>query len=147
MARHNIDTDNIISTVNPPISNAAHISIFVVLISKLNENITEMCQNFFTARIVKKVDEIIILFAFFPTIASKYIYQFSEKTLFSSLFYILGLRDPHFPEMIFFCFLELSCIPFIKSGKSKSNAIVNRSDLIRSAVLITMFMKTCRGQR
>ena len=48
-----------ISVVNPPISTAAliqNISIFVVLISKLNENRTEiMCQNLFTGRIVQNV--------------------------------------------------------------------------------------------
>ena len=98
MARH------ILSTINPPISTAAllqkHFN-FVVLISKLNENRTEiMCQNLFTGRIVQNVGEIIILFVFFPTIASKYVYQLSENTLFSSVFfYFLGLRDPHFPEI------------------------------------------------
>ena len=58
-----------ISIINPPISTVAltqNISIFVVLISKLNENRTEiMCQNVFTGRIVQNVVKIIILFVFF----------------------------------------------------------------------------------
>ena len=95
-----------ISTVSPPISTVAliqNISIFVVLISKLNENRTEiMCQNLFTGRIVQNAVEIIILFVFFPAIASKYVYHLSENTLFSSVFYFLGLRDPHFPEIRYF---------------------------------------------
>ena len=61
-----------------------------------------MCQNLFTGRIVQNVVEIIILFVFFAAIASKYVYQLLEKTLFSSVFfYLLGLRDPHFPEIRF----------------------------------------------
>ena len=77
-----------------------NISIFVVLISKLNENRTEiMCQNLFTGRIVQNVVEIVILSVFFPAIASKYAYQLLEKTLFSSVSYFLCLTDPHFPEI------------------------------------------------
>ena len=96
-----------ISIVNPPISTVValiqNISIFVVLISKLNENKTEiMCQNLFTGRIVQDVVEIVILFVFFPATVSKYVYQLLEKTLFSSVFYFLCLGDPHFPEIRFF---------------------------------------------
>ena len=47
-----------------------------------------MCQNLFTGRIVQNVGEI-ILFVFFPTISSKYVYQLLENTLFSSAFYFL----------------------------------------------------------
>ena len=99
-----------ISIVNHPISTAAflqNISIFVVLISKLNENITEIIfQNFFTGRIVQNAIEIIILFVFFPAIASKYVYQLFENTLFHQFFYFLGLRDPHFPEIRYYLFVR-----------------------------------------
>ena len=61
-----------------------------------NEKRTEIiCQNLFTGRIVQNVVEI-ILFVFSPTITSKYAYKLSEKTLFLSVFDLLGLRDPHF---------------------------------------------------
>ena len=104
-------------TVNPPICPAALIQkhlIFcslyqrVALISKLNEKRTEiMCQNLFTGRIVQNVAEIIILFVlFFPNITSKYVYQPSEKTLFLSVFYCFGVRDPHFQEIRFFVFVR-----------------------------------------
>ena len=103
--RSAIMTWHSISIVNPPISTAAliqNISIFVVLFSKLNENRTEiMCQNLFTRRIVQNVVQIIILFVFFSAIASKYVCQVLEKTLFSSVFYFLGLRDPHFQKLDF----------------------------------------------
>ena len=57
-----------------------------VAYSELNENITEiMCQNLFTGRIVQNVVDILILFVFFPTITSKYVYQLSEKTLVLSV--------------------------------------------------------------
>ena len=46
---------------------------------------------------------VIVLEPFFPTITSKYIYQLSEKTLILSVFDFLGLRDPHFQEIRFFC--------------------------------------------
>ena len=52
-----------------------------------------MCQNSLTGKIVQNVVEIIILFAFFPTMASKYVYQLSENTLFLSVLDILRLRD------------------------------------------------------
>ena len=79
----------------------------MVLISKLNENRSEiMCQNLFTGRIVQNSVEIIILFVFFPAIASKYVYQLSKNTLFSSVFYFLGLRGPHFPEIRFCLFVR-----------------------------------------
>ena len=73
-------------------------------ISKLNENRTEiMGQNLVTGRIVKNVGEI-ILFVFFPSRTSKYVYQLSVKTLFLSVFDFLGLRDPYFQEIrYFFC--------------------------------------------
>ena len=45
-----------------------------------------MCQNLITGRIVQIAVEIIILFVFFPAIASKYVYQLSENILFSSAF-------------------------------------------------------------
>ena len=59
-----------ISIINPPTLALWHlfknITIFVVLISKLNKNRTEiMCQNLFTGRIVQNIVEIIILFVFF----------------------------------------------------------------------------------
>ena len=58
---------DVISAVNPPISTAALIqkhSIFVALISKLNESRTEItCQNLLVGRIVQNnVVEIIFLF-------------------------------------------------------------------------------------
>ena len=72
-----------------------------------------MCQKLFTGRTAHNVVEIIILFAFFPTITSKYVYQLSEKTLF------LGLEDPHFQEIRYFlCLLELWGLPFTEFGKS-----------------------------
>ena len=73
-------------TVNPPVS-AVHgtysktFQCFAVLISKGNEKRTEI--NLFTERIVQNVIKI-ILFVFFPTINSKYVYQLSEKALFLS---------------------------------------------------------------
>ena len=42
---------------------------------------------------------IIILFVFFPTMTSKYVYQLSEKTFFLSVFDLLGLIDSHFQEV------------------------------------------------
>ena len=94
-----------ISIVNPPISTVAliqNISIFVVLISKLNENKAEiMCQNLFTGRIVQNVVEIVILFVFFPATASKYVYQLLEKTLFSSVFYFYALETLIFQKLDF----------------------------------------------
>ena len=55
---------------------------------------------------MQNVVEIIILFVFFPTIASEYVYQVLEKTLFSSVFYFFGLRDPHFPESRYVLFVR-----------------------------------------
>ena len=78
----------------------------MVLISKLNEYKTEiMCQRLLAGRIVQNVVEIVILFVFFLTIASKYNDQLSENTIFSSVFYFLGLRDPPFQKIRYFLFV------------------------------------------
>ena len=100
--------------------------VFEVLISKLKEKRTKiMCQNLSTGRIVGNV-EIIVLFVFFTTITSKYVYQLSEKTLFLSVFDFLGLRQS-LETLIFKIldtfvfvqrFLELWDLLFIKFGKS-----------------------------
>ena len=68
---------------------------------------------------MENVVEIVILFVCFSYHSLKiHLRQLSEKALFPSVFYFLGLRDTHFPEIRFFCLLELWGIPFIKSGKS-----------------------------
>ena len=65
-----------------------------------------MCQNLFTGRIAQNIVKIIILFLFFPTLSSKYVYQLSEK-IFLSVLDFLGLRNPHFQELKWFsCLLD-----------------------------------------
>ena len=106
---------DIISTVNPLTLAPRHlfnISIFVAFIPKLNGKRTEiMCQSSLTGRIVQIVVEIIICL-FFPTIASKNVYQLSEKILFSSVFYFLSLRDPHCQEIRYLLFVRIDISRF-----------------------------------
>ena len=66
-----------------------------------------MCWNLFTRRIVQNAAEIIVLFVFFPTLTSKYVYQLLEKTLFLSVFDFLGLRSPLFKKLDIFVFVRL----------------------------------------
>ena len=62
---------------------------------------------------MQNVVKIIILFVFFPTITSNYVYQLSEKTLFLSVFDFLNLRDPHFEEITcFFVFVRTVGFPY-----------------------------------
>ena len=94
----------------------------------MSKEIEIMCQNSFTGRTVQNVVEsiILILFVFFPTIISKYVYQLSEKTLILLVFDFLGLKDPHLKKIIYFlCLLEPWGLLFIKFGKSYNKRLPN----------------------
>ena len=47
---------------------------------------------------MQNIVEIIILFAVFPIITTKYVCQLSEKTLYLSVFEFSSLRAPYFLE-------------------------------------------------
>ena len=86
-----------------------------------------MCQNLSNGRIVQNL---LKLSFFFPTIASKYVCNLSKKTLFLSIFDILGLRDPHSQESRYFYVfvIELGSFLVIKVGNFFNiAAIVNKS--------------------
>ena len=73
------------------------------------------------------VAEIIILFVFFPTITSKYVYQLSEKTFLLSVFDFSGLRDPHFQEIRYFVFVgTLGVFSLSNSENLLTTAQINR---------------------
>ena len=67
------------------------------------------------------------MFVFFPTITSKYVYQLLEKTLFLSVFDILGLRNPHFQEIVYLCVFKIICCDgHILSMKFCTSILCNR---------------------
>ena len=102
-----------------------------------------MYQNLFTGKIAQNV-EIIILLVFVSTITSKYVYQLSEKTLFLSVFDFLGLRDPQFQEIRYFCLLEPWGLLFIKFGKS--SYLISASITKKSFGSMALIRRLCLSQ-